>query len=89
VEFRDAPREGGTEVHFEIAFESPGGVGAVLLRLFDEVPEQSMKNDLRRLKQLMETGEVVCSDASIHRGMHPARPPKPEELPLVNGMVKS
>jgi uncharacterized membrane protein len=90
VEFRDAPREAGTEVHFEVAFEPPGGaIGTALTRLFDEVPEQSMKTDLHRLKQLMETGEVVCSDASIHRGLHPARPPKLEELPLVNGMVKS
>lgn len=90
VEFRNAPKDLGTEVHFEIVFESPGGVvGATIARLFDEVPELAMKSDLYRLKQLMETGEVVCSDASIHRGMHPARPPKPEELPLVNGMVKS
>jgi hypothetical protein len=36
-------------------------------------------SDLRRLKQVLETGEVVHSDASIHRGLHPARPP--EEVP--------
>ena len=33
-----------------------------------------IKGDLRRLKQVMETGEVVKSDASIHRGPHPAQP---------------
>jgi hypothetical protein len=30
--------------------------------------------DLRRFKQVLEVGEVVHSDASIHRGMHPAQP---------------
>jgi uncharacterized membrane protein len=90
VEFRNAPKELGTEVRLEIVLEPPGGtMGARIARLFDEVPELAMKSDLYRLKQLMETGEVVCSDASIHRGPHPARPPKREELPLVNGMVKS
>jgi uncharacterized membrane protein len=33
-----------------------------------------IKGDLRRFKQVMETGEVVRSDASIHRGPHPAQP---------------
>jgi len=90
VEFRNAPRGLGTEVHLQIGFEPPGGaVGAALARLFDEIPEVQLRNDLRRLKQLMETGEVVHSDASIHRGTHPARPPKYEETPLVNGMVQS
>jgi len=33
-----------------------------------------LEGDLRRIKQVLETGEVVRSDASIHRGPHPARP---------------
>jgi hypothetical protein len=36
-------------------------------------------NDLRRFKQIMEVGEVVHSDASIHSGPHPGQPP--QELP--------
>jgi hypothetical protein len=35
-----------------------------------------VKSDLRRFKQVMETGEVVHSDSSIHSGPHPARPPE-------------
>lgn len=90
VVFRDAPGDQGTEVHLEIAFEPPAGViGEGIVRMFHIVPEESMKNDLRRLKQIMETGEIVCSDASIHAGPHPARPPKLEETPLVHGMVRS
>jgi uncharacterized membrane protein len=90
VEFRDAPRDQGTEVHLEVVFEPPGGaLGAGFARFLRALPEQSMANDLRRLKQVLETGEVVCSDASIHRGPHPARPPELAELPLVHGMVRS
>jgi hypothetical protein len=33
---------------------------------------------LRRLKQVLETGEVLHSDASIQHGMHPARPSRSE-----------
>ena len=77
-------------MHLELSFEPPGGaLGAGIARLFGVVPEESVKNDLRRLKQLLETGEIVHSDASIHRGMHPARPPRFDETPLVNGMVRS
>jgi uncharacterized membrane protein len=90
VEFRGDPRGVGTEVHVELAFEPPGGaIGAGLARLFDALPEEWLKNDLRRLKQILETGEVVHSDASIHRGPHPARPPELEELRLVGGKVAS
>jgi uncharacterized membrane protein len=90
VEFRDEPGGVGTEVHVELAFEPPGGaVGAALARLFDELPEQWLRNDLRRLKQILETGEVVRSDASIHRGRHPARPPEASEVPPANPAVAS
>jgi uncharacterized membrane protein len=32
--------------------------------LFNEAPEQRVYNDLRRFKQLMETGEIVLSEGS-------------------------
>ena len=90
VEFKPAPDGQGTEVHLELGFEPPlGAFGAGLARLFHQVPEVQIKNDLRRLKQILETGEVVHSDASIHRGLHPARPVSPEQLPLLHGLVRS
>jgi len=90
VEFRRAPRGQGTEVHLELGFEPPlGAVGAHVARWFEQIPELELAGDLRRLKQILELGDVVRSDASIHRGPHPARPVKPEELPLVRGMVQS
>jgi uncharacterized membrane protein len=76
VHFVPAPGGRGTEVHVELQYNPPGGaVGAAVAKLFGEEPGQQIGGDLRRFKQVIETGEVVHSDASIHRGMHPARPP--------------
>ena len=59
VEFRPAPFHGGTEVHITIQYSQPGGkVGAAFARLFGEHPEQQVREDLRRFKQLMEAGEI-------------------------------
>lgn len=77
VRFKDAPGDRGTEVLVELHYQPPGGkLGALVAKLFGEEPEQQVKGDLRRFKQVMEIGEVVHSDASIHRGTHPAQPPE-------------
>jgi hypothetical protein len=75
VRFERAPGNQGTEVHVELIYQPPAGaLGALLAKLFGEEPKQQIKSDLRRLKQVLETGEVTHSDASIHRGTHPAQP---------------
>lgn len=75
VRFTRAPGNRGTEVHVELLYEPPAGaLGALVAKLFGEEPKQQIKSDLRRLKQVMETGEVTHSDSSIHHGLHPARP---------------
>lgn len=75
VRFVAAPGNRGTEIHVELRYDPPGGrVGALFAKLFGEEPTQQIKSDLRRFKQVIEVGEVVHSDASIHRGMHPAQP---------------
>jgi uncharacterized membrane protein len=77
VRFRDAPGNRGTEVVVELNYDPPGGrLGALVAKLFGEEPSQQVKGDLRRFKQVMEIGEIVNSDASIHRGPHPAQPPE-------------
>jgi uncharacterized membrane protein len=77
VRFRDAPGNRGTEVIVELKYQPPGGWLAVFIaKLFGEEPHQQVKGDLRRLKQVLEIGEVIHSDASIHRGPHPAQPPE-------------
>ena len=77
VRFKDAPGNRGTEIHVELRYQPPGGkLGSLIAKLFGEEPEQQVKGDLRRFKQVMETGEIVHSDSSIHSGMHPAQPPE-------------
>lgn len=81
VRFVPAPGGRGTEIHVELRYDPPGGkLGSIVAKLFGQAPEQQVATDLRRLKQVLETGEVVHSDASIHRGMHPARPAAAGEL---------
>lgn len=81
VHFAPAPGNRGTEVHVELRYEPPGGVlGAAVAKLFGEEPGQQVAGDLRRLRQVLEIGEVVHSDASVRRGPHPAQPT--ERLPL-------
>jgi uncharacterized membrane protein len=76
VRFVPAPAGLGTEVHVELSYRPPGGsVGRAIAMLFGEEPSQQIMGDLRRLKQVMETGEVLHSDASIHALPHPAEPP--------------
>lgn len=75
VSFTRAPGDRGTEIHVRLIYHPPmGAVGTAAARLFGKEPGQQIKGDLARLKQVLETGEVVHSDSSIHRGMHPAQP---------------
>lgn len=65
VRFTPAPRGTGTEVRVEFGFQPPfGRVGAAVAALFGEEPNQQVRDDLRRFKQVLETGEVVRSDSS-------------------------
>ena len=83
VRFETAPADQGTEIVLEMSYDPPGGaVGATLAKLVGEEPRQQVKDDLRRFKQVMETGEVVRSDGSPegqaarrHLKQRPARPP--------------
>lgn len=73
--FRRAPGGRGTEVRVELSFQPPGGaIGVALAKLFGKAPGLVIGTQLRRLKQLLEIGEITRSDASVHEGPHPAQP---------------
>jgi uncharacterized membrane protein len=82
VRFSSAPGGRGTEVRVDMEYIPPAGkVGAAVAMLFHEEPGQQIHDDLRHFKQVMEIGEIVFSDASARKGMHPAQPStKPVEL---------
>jgi uncharacterized membrane protein len=64
VRFEDAPGDRGTEIHVELAGEPPAGkLGEVALKLTGSEPLAKLKDELRRFKQLLETGEIPRSDA--------------------------
>jgi uncharacterized membrane protein len=65
VRFKPAPGDRGTEVHVELRYDPPGGaLGMTLAKLMGEEPAIQIKDDLRRFKQIVETGEVVRSDGT-------------------------
>ncbi len=75
VRFNPAPRDQGTEVRVFMEYEVPGGpVGKAMAGLFGEAPERQVYDDLRALKSVLETGEILFSDSSIHGKPHPAQP---------------
>jgi uncharacterized membrane protein len=46
----------------EMRYSAPGGaLGATIATLFGEEPGQQIQDDMRRFKQVMETGEVVTT----------------------------
>ena len=63
VRFRPAPGGRGTEVRVDLEYEPPAGVlGRVTARLFGAAPAQELDDDLRRLKQVLEAGELATTD---------------------------
>jgi uncharacterized membrane protein len=76
VRFAPAPGGRGTEVTVTLEYAPPAGfLGSTLAMLMREEPGQQVYDGLRAFKQIMETGEIVRSDASLHKGLHPAQPP--------------
>jgi uncharacterized membrane protein len=75
VEFRDAAAGGATEVRAFIAYEPPAGrLGRLIVKLWGEEPNAQAREDLQRLKQILETGQVA---ATI-----PPRPVEEQRSPL-------
>jgi len=65
VRFAPAPGDRGTEIIVELEYAPPGGaVGAAVAKLFGEEPNQQLRDDVRRFKQVVETGEVVVSEGT-------------------------
>ena len=67
VNFRETDR--GTEVRVHLQYNPPAGkLGATVARLLGEEPGAQIREDLRRFKQLMETGEIPTTDGQPRGG---------------------
>lgn len=62
IGFRDAPGGRGTWVSAIILYDPPAGIiGKVIATMFQREPAIQARRELRRFKQLMETGEVATA----------------------------
>ena len=74
VEFKPAPGDRGTELRVRLQYEPPGGkAGKWFAKLFGEEPGQQLYEDLRRVKSLIETGEIARTPGSSS-AFQPAQP---------------
>lgn len=55
---------GSTEVRVVLSYDPPAGrLGAAVARLLGEEPSQQIQEDLRRFKQVMDSGEIATAPA--------------------------
>jgi uncharacterized membrane protein len=63
VTFREGPVGRGTEVVVRLRYEPPAGaLGKTVAKIAFEEPDQQVREDLRRFKAVMETGEAPTTD---------------------------
>lgn len=76
VRFERAPGGRGTLVSLSVEYVGPGSaISAALAKFTGPVPGLGLEVSLRKLKQILETGEIARSDASLYVGPHAAQPP--------------
>jgi uncharacterized membrane protein len=69
VNFKSARDGRTTEVAVNLQYAPPGGkVGAFAAKLFGKAPSQTIREDLRRFKQVLEAGEIPRAVAEYRRG---------------------
>ena len=93
VEFNEAPAAQGTEIVVSLVVDVPAGTaGQLAAKLLGEDPGQQVRDDLRHVKQILETGQIVYSEANpagsqVKRfaKQRPAQPLTDRELATVGG----
>lgn len=76
VDIHAAPGDQGTEICVELRGAQPSAARTMIGNIFSTGPGSGVDADLRRFKQMVEIGEIVHSNASIHAGPHAAQPTK-------------
>lgn len=81
VLFQESAGDRGTVVTVHMAYAPPGGkLGAAVAGLLGREPRQTLREDLRRLKMLVETGEIATTEGQPAGRRHGAG--KAGKLPL-------
>ena len=81
VTFKDAPGQRGTRVSATIAYKPPAGeIGRAAAKLFLREPAVQARHDLKRLKMLMEAGEIATSARRADQTRAASQSPKQEEF---------
>jgi uncharacterized membrane protein len=63
VWFKEAPAGRGTELRVELQYNPPAGmIGAALAHLWGKDPDQQIHEDLHRMKQILEAGEIPTTE---------------------------
>ncbi len=71
VRFERTPGDRGTFVRVSLNYVPPAGaLGAAIAKLFGEEPEAQIKDDLRRLKQVLEAGEIASTEGQPAGARH-------------------
>jgi uncharacterized membrane protein len=83
VRFERATGGRGTVVRVALQYNPPAGkLGAALASLFGERPSGLVEEALRRLKQLMETGEIATADdTKFSHSMEPVETASEDSFP--------
>jgi uncharacterized membrane protein len=84
VQFRKAPGDRGTIVVAFMEYNPPAGaIGKTLASILGKDPEFTLREDLRRFKQLLEAGEIPTTEGQPHgprslkvKALHMAYPEK-------------
>jgi uncharacterized membrane protein len=67
VKFRNAPANRGTIITVVVVYQPPAGaIGGALSKLLGKDPSFMMRQDLRRLKALIEASEIPTIDGQSH-----------------------
>lgn len=63
IELNELPADRGTELRLQLTYIPPAGrLGWAVSMMLGKNPEQTVREDLRRLKQLLEAGEFATTD---------------------------
>lgn len=66
VEFKEAPAGRGTLIRARLEFSPPPGMSTAFAKFLSKGANFAMRQDLRRLEALMETGEIPTTEGQPH-----------------------